>query len=109
MKPYVFTSILDNTLKYKGYITFEGDDRVVFHGEGDSHTESLTYRFYNPLAKSKVHTGIWLSFDHDRQIAAGASIFSRHDLSKDEVLERMKQIQLAELNSMQIPLLRNIA
>lgn len=96
LKPFKVTYVVEGELKYEGFLYFEGDDRIVFHGESLNQKEHLIYRFPNPLVPGRTPIpALWLSYDQDKHIAAGAAILSQSELTDTEVRERLKQIRVS--------------
>ena len=82
------------SLKYRGHLLLEGDDRVVFYGEpkGKGEEEYVVFRFPNRLrSATDIVCGLWLSYDHDRHIASGGALLTRKEISSKEAEEKIKR------------------
>jgi TIR domain len=70
-------------LKYKGEIG-EDDWTLVALLEGVGHREVVISRFYKPMPSPNVTArGMWFAVDHDKNIACGPQIVTRHALDDD--------------------------
>ncbi len=73
------------TLAYKGYL-FEERGHVVVVLKSASHaTETVYYRFIDPIASERPIPGLWLSFDREGSICSGAAILSHKSMEESEV------------------------
>ncbi|MCQ9374201.1 hypothetical protein NMQ14_08070 [Methyloversatilis sp. XJ19-13] len=85
LHPYVvqLKENIDSQLHYKGRVQIEKDQILVYFDSTD-HQESLVVRLRNPLGKvSNELCAIWLGYDHDGDITAGALLLTKSDLSED--------------------------
>lgn len=77
-------------LKYKGRIIFEGDDRILVYAKATTQNETVVYRFPNPLpSNGDSVSGLWMSYDHDKNIASGGSLLTRESIAKEEAKPRL--------------------
>lgn len=106
-QPFKVEIVIEDILHYRGQIKFEGDDRIIVHGHATTQVEYPIYRFPNPLKTTgDILTGIWLSYDHDKHIAAGGAVLSRMELSEADVQKYLKNIRVARHISKPLPVLR---
>jgi hypothetical protein len=78
------------TLLYRGTMEQEGG-HYVMDLSGRSHKERLMIRFAERIPPNdQTLSGIWLAYDHDNQVAAGAQMFSRTPLDRDTALNALR-------------------
>lgn len=85
LHPYVviLKEKIQSELSYKGQIKIEKDQILIFFDSTDHH-ESLILRLRDPLGKTAEELcAIWLGFDHDGDVASGALLLTKSELSED--------------------------
>lgn len=86
----------DSGLLYKGHIRIEGDQLMVVFGS-TQHSEHPVYRFPYPIQSNcQMLHGLWLSFDHDKNIASGGAVVSRSRLTVSQAEEEIKRTLKSE-------------
>lgn len=86
----ILSTTNEGVLKYRGSLLKEqGHLSITLRREN----ETLVYRFVDPIpSKTMEMTGIWLSYDYDNQICAGASLFTNNSsCSQEEAINKIKQ------------------
>ena len=107
LKPFHIECSVAGMLHYKGHVILEGDDRIIVYAHSLTQNEQVVYRFPNPLlSSSKLVSGLWLSYDHDKHIAAGGTLMSQQPLGEEQVLKEMGQLEVARFESKVVPLMR---
>jgi hypothetical protein len=78
------TSDNQKEISYKGTLRIEGN-QLLIELDATSHKEYLVYRFFNRIpTNAEVIPGIWMSYDHDSNPAAGAAILTNKPMDLDD-------------------------
>lgn len=93
-------------MKYNGYLTLEGEDRIIFFGKSTTQNERVVFRFPNPLGSANdIVFGLWLSYDHDKYIASGGALLTKENLTNEQAEETLREHIVSCVNN-GLPLLR---
>jgi hypothetical protein len=87
--PYVAALRQDDAsqLVYRGVVSRERH-HLIFHFDSLQHAENVIARFPEPLGPGCTTLyGIWLSYDHDQNIASGGMLLSRQPLNNVDPLQ----------------------
>jgi len=86
-----YTAILkqddESKLIYRGTVTLE-KHHIVCSFRSLNHAENVVIRFPDPLGANKCY-GIWLSYDHDQNVASGGICLSRAPLNNVDLLSEI--------------------
>jgi hypothetical protein len=71
-------------IAYRGTLHIE-NNHLVIQLYATTHDEYLVYRFFNRIpTNAEVIPGIWMSYDHDTNPAAGAAILTNKPMEPDD-------------------------
>ncbi|MCF2502735.1 hypothetical protein L0663_05055 [Dyadobacter sp. CY107] len=83
--PYRFKLTQRGTnLIYKGTGRVEGS-HLIFNFRATGHEERTICRFQDILTSLDVTAGLWLSYDHDKNVASGAIILSQNEIPAEDI------------------------
>ena len=83
--PYSFNLVQVGTnLIYNGEGRVEGS-HLVLTFKATGHEERTVCRFQDILQSKNMTSGLWLSYDHDKNVASGGIILSKTEISEPEV------------------------
>jgi hypothetical protein len=98
-----FTTNVGKPLRYKGHIILEKGHMIAVL-KGVSHDEHLFYRFIEPIPSNDNRVGgLWMSYDHNRDICCSASLLSTDELSEESA---QTGIQMLTDSTAGVPIIR---
>jgi hypothetical protein len=78
------TSDDQKEIAYRGTLHLE-NNQLLIQLHATTHDEYLVYRFFNRIpTNAEVIPGIWMSYDHDTNPAAGAAILTNNPMDPDD-------------------------
>ena len=94
--PFSVTAILCGGMRYKGHIQVE-EHHICVTVKSHDHAETGSFRFPHRLpSNDEPLVGFWLSYDHDKLVATGASVLLASDMRHEEVERTLRSFVRAE-------------